>query len=525
MNAFVINKKIKLMLSLLAVTLGLAFLSWSNTGSFADMDKDGMPDGMDNCPENPNSDQADFDLDKIGDVCDEDDDNDGVIDSIDQFDNEATEWNDYDLDSIGDNKDTDDDNDGVIDSIDQFDANALDWADFDFDGIGSSEDTDDDNDGILDADDSQPILYSESLAIKYLQNIESCAETDQDTLRLLCYSEFFSRIAEIEGSNSGAIELAIALSKMNTIDDCHFVSHEIGHASYNQTRDVAKSLKGMDATMCRGGYFHGVLGAYFHNIEESGEDLPASYDKLCDDLVGSSNYQDCIHGMGHGVVHYFGDDLDSALKSCDSLSFYQDILCTKGVMMQYTDNILTRDGISTRVISDLCDAEKMEKFDFVECSMSIGTTVAFFTDHDFKKGTQSCDLIENKETRDYCTEGLRLEIEDSERYEKSPLTEELREKFQPQVTVEGFKIDIRSPAIVSDFSFVSELGMMRFSVDRPQYVIMYVPDEILPHKVSITVNGQIPDQLEVKSNVLGKSITMIRFVPDMSGTILITPLT
>ncbi|MCA9820276.1 MAG: thrombospondin type 3 repeat-containing protein, partial [Nitrosarchaeum sp.] len=111
----------KLMLSLLAVTLGLAFLSWSNTGSFADMDKDGMPDGMDNCPENPNSDQADFDLDKIGDVCDEDDDNDGVIDSIDQFDNEATEWNDYDLDSIGDNKDTDDDNDGVIDSIDQFD--------------------------------------------------------------------------------------------------------------------------------------------------------------------------------------------------------------------------------------------------------------------------------------------------------------------------------------------------------------------------------------------------------------------
>ncbi|MCA9820278.1 MAG: thrombospondin, partial [Nitrosarchaeum sp.] len=100
-----------------------------------------------------------------------------------------------------------------------------------------------------------------------------------------------------------------------------------------------------------------------------------------------------------------------------------------------------------------------------------------------------------------------------------------REKFQPQVTVEGFKIDIRSPAIVSDFSFVSELGMMRFSVDRPQYVIMYVPDEILPHKVSITVNGQIPDQLEVKSNVLGKSITMIRFVPDMSGTILITPLT
>jgi len=54
----------------------------------ADRDRDGVPDGSvdelrDNCPETPNTDQADHDGDGVGDVCDADDDNDGAPDSLD----------------------------------------------------------------------------------------------------------------------------------------------------------------------------------------------------------------------------------------------------------------------------------------------------------------------------------------------------------------------------------------------------------------------------------------------------------
>jgi len=50
--------------------------------SDADSDGDGEPDSSDNCPNDPNANQSDFDMDEIGDVCDQDDDNDGIPDDF-----------------------------------------------------------------------------------------------------------------------------------------------------------------------------------------------------------------------------------------------------------------------------------------------------------------------------------------------------------------------------------------------------------------------------------------------------------
>ncbi|NMC70095.1 MAG: hypothetical protein GYA57_08535 [Myxococcales bacterium] len=48
-----------------------------------DRDGDGVPDPIDNCPDDPNPDQADCDGDGAGDACDDDDDNDGIPDTLD----------------------------------------------------------------------------------------------------------------------------------------------------------------------------------------------------------------------------------------------------------------------------------------------------------------------------------------------------------------------------------------------------------------------------------------------------------
>lgn len=52
---------------------------------YAGGDSDGIPDESDNCPTVANPDQADFDGDGRGDLCDADDDADGVIDQLDPF--------------------------------------------------------------------------------------------------------------------------------------------------------------------------------------------------------------------------------------------------------------------------------------------------------------------------------------------------------------------------------------------------------------------------------------------------------
>jgi hypothetical protein len=166
------------------------------TGLFVpekDADGDGVIDKNDNCPNMANSDQTDTDGDKIGNVCDSDDDNDGLTDikeqeigtnpldpdtdddgSLDGQDNcpKASNQNqaDKDKDGVGDACDSaensggagstptpaDTDHDGVPDSRDncKTTANAS-QADNDKDGSGDVCDADDDNDGLSDIDEAK----------------------------------------------------------------------------------------------------------------------------------------------------------------------------------------------------------------------------------------------------------------------------------------------------------------------------------------------------------------------------------
>lgn len=127
-----------------------------------DVDGDHIPNLLDNCPNDPNPDQANNDGDPQGDVCDPDDDNDGVNDPSDNCPMIANlDQADPDRDRLGSACDPDRDGDGVVDYCDFASApvgcivndNCLGvWnprqVDSDHDGTGDACTRDCDHDGV-----------------------------------------------------------------------------------------------------------------------------------------------------------------------------------------------------------------------------------------------------------------------------------------------------------------------------------------------------------------------------------------
>jgi hypothetical protein len=129
------------------------------TIEYPDSDVDGLVDAADNCPLVSNEDQADFDNDEIGDLCDSDMDNDGVDNLLDACPLNPAESVDSDSDLVCDGEDAfpsdpaesaDTDSDGVGDNADAFPSDPLETLDTDLDGTGDNADLDDDGDGLAD---------------------------------------------------------------------------------------------------------------------------------------------------------------------------------------------------------------------------------------------------------------------------------------------------------------------------------------------------------------------------------------
>src|SRR5579859_4613913 len=112
---------------------------------------------------------------------------------------------------------------------------------------------------------------------------------------------------------------------------CHELLHELGRASYTKYHDFAKAMEYRDET-CVSGYTHGVIEAYF----AQNNDAVSSLTLLCQKYPQDTYIKwECIHGVGHGLMYYSGNNLPFSLRTCDVFkTAVEQGACYNGVFME-----------------------------------------------------------------------------------------------------------------------------------------------------------------------------------------------
>ena len=209
-----------------------------------DRDGDGLPDDVDQCPDQP----EDKDGWQDEDGCpDPDNDGDGILDVVDLCPNEKEDFNGYeDKDGCPDGR-RDRDGDGLEDSVDRCPDEPEDKDGFqDDDGC---PDPDNDGDGILDTVDQCPMDPED---LDGWEDKDGCPDPDNDKDGILddvdqCPNkpENFNGVEDEDGCPEAPKKVVITGGKLNILEKVYFETNKavIRQESYDILSQVAESLR------------------------------------------------------------------------------------------------------------------------------------------------------------------------------------------------------------------------------------------------------------------------------------------
>jgi cytochrome c553 len=169
--------------------------------------------------------------------------------------------------------------------------------------------------------------------------IAACEQSNKP----FCFRQAFGNLAYKEGPQKALAELAKDDASIPGVRaDCHQISHWVGRAGLTYYKNDAGTALSHGAMTCNSGYYHGVMQLAFAGLPRPAVLRKAK--KLCSSPAMNKNafllYQ-CVHGLGHGLMIYSGDDLPWSLGTCHKLN--DDInrdSCTGGVFMQNFDTTM-----------------------------------------------------------------------------------------------------------------------------------------------------------------------------------------
>ncbi len=152
-----------------------------------------------------------------------------------------------------------------------------------------------------------------------------------------CYQSYY--VAVVKGVGIAAA-LADLRERYNGNDyvqsQCHPLTHVIGNEAAKKFADVAEAYKQGDS-FCWSGYYHGVLEGIIGRIGLS--KLESQMNEICASLAATERYSfdhyNCVHGLGHGVMAIYDDELFKSLEVCDKVTdSWERSSCWSGAFME-----------------------------------------------------------------------------------------------------------------------------------------------------------------------------------------------
>jgi cytochrome c553 len=207
-----------------------------------------------------------------------------------------------------------------------------------------------------------------------------------------CFRQAFGNLAYKEGPQK-------ALTLLGTDDqhiagvhaDCHQISHWIGHAGLAYYKDDAGQALSHGEMTCNSGYYHGVLQLALAGLPRSAVVKKAR--KLCTAPAVNTNdfllYQ-CVHGLGHGLMIYSGNDLPWSLSTCHKLqTSFDRVSCTGGVFMQNLDTTM---GVSRYLSTKnpIYPCTIVKQGDKVYCYLMVTSRILTLDHYNWRKTAAWC---------------------------------------------------------------------------------------------------------------------------------------
>jgi hypothetical protein len=118
--------------------------------------------------------------------------------------------------------------------------------------------------------------------------------------------------------------------------NCHQIAHVIGRTASKKYKDVGTAYDNGD-NFCWSGYYHGVMEGVANSLGV--EELLNKLNIICDGPESRGKYSfyhyNCVHGIGHGLMVVYENELFTSLEMCDRLhDRWEQDSCHGGVFME-----------------------------------------------------------------------------------------------------------------------------------------------------------------------------------------------